>query len=194
MVKYELKNGLPENFVYAASTVVTYRREFMRESDGLVNTRIELEDKKAAYQDFEYISVVEKERVQLPVELEVECSFDAFGAPLIVFSENMTEKENGWKEYGEHYEVVLFESGINIWHITPKKEGGQQVEGLCKARLPFAAGEWTKLTVTLTKDGMLAKAGKLEAKVECSLPEKMYVGFTACEGINHFRYFSREEI
>ena len=193
-MRYELKNGLPENFVYAASTVVSYRREFTQESEGLANARIELADKKAAYQDFEYISAVESERAKLPVKLEVECSFDKFGAPLIVFSENMTEKENGWREYGEHYEVVLFESGINIWHITPKKEGGQQVEAMCKARLPFPAGEWTKLTVTLAKDGMLAKAGELEAKAECSLPEEMYVGFTACEGINHFRYFTREEM
>jgi len=193
-MRYELKNGLPENFVYAASTVVTYRREFTRETDGLVNARIELEDKKAAYQDFEYISAVEKEPVSLPVKLEVECSFDKFGAPLIVFSETMNELENGWKAYGEHYEAVLFESGINIWHITPKKEGGQQVEAVCKARTPFPAGEWTKLTVTLTKDGIEAQAGGLTAKGEAKLPEKMYAGFTACEGINHFRYYSREEI
>ena len=193
-MKYELKNGLPENFIYAASTVVTYRREFTREEGGLVNARIELEDKKAAYQDYEYVSAVENERVQLPVILETECSFDKFGAPLIVFSETLTEKENGWKEYGEHYEVVLFESGINIWHITPKKEGGQQVGAVCKARLPFAAGKMTKLTVRLTRDGIEAQAGELTAKGEVKLPEKMYVGFTACEGINHFRYFSREEI
>ena len=193
-MKYELKNGLPENFVYAASTIVSYRREFTREAEGLVNERIELVDNKAAYRDFEYISVVEKERVQLPVKLEVECSFDAFGAPLIVFSEEMTEKENGWREYGEHYEVVLFESGINIWHITPKKEGGQQVKALCKARLPFEAGKWEKLTVKLTRDGMEAQAGELTARVECRLPERMYAGFTACEGINHFRYYEREEI
>ena len=193
-MKYELKNGLPENFVYAASTVVTYRREFTQEADGLVNARIELEDKKAAYQDYEYISAVEKERAALPVTLEVECSFDRFGAPLIVFSEEMTETETGWREYGEHYEVVLFESGINIWHITPKPEGGQQVEGLCKARLPFEAGKWEKLTVRLTRDGIEAQAGELTAKAEVKLPKKMYAGFTACEGINHFRYFSREEI
>ena len=165
-MKYDLKNGLPENFVYAASTIVTYRRAFTQEADGLVNARIELEDKKAAYQDFEYISAVEKERVKLPVELEVECSFDKFGAPLIVFSEEMTEKENGWKEYGEHYEVVLFESGINIWHIPPQKEGGQQVEAVCKARLPFPAGVMTKLTVKLTREGIEAQAGELIAKGE----------------------------
>lgn len=193
-MKYELKNGLPENFVYAASTIVTYRREFTQEAEGLVNARIELEDKKAAYQDYEYISVVGREPVEVPVLLKTECSFDKFGAPLIVFSEEITEKENGWKEYGEHYEVVLFESGINIWHITPKKEGGQQVEAMCKARLPFAAGEMTELSVKLTRDGIEAQAGELVAKVSCSLPERMHVGFTACEGINHFRSFSAENI
>jgi len=193
-MKYDLKNGLPENFIYAASTVVSYRRELTREAGGVVDGRIDLDDPKAAYRDYEYISAVGRERVKLPAVITVECSFDSFGAPLVVFSETMTEKENGWKEYGEHYEVVLFESGINIWHITPKKEGGQQVEALCKARLPFEAGKWEKLTVRLTRDGMEAQAGELTAKVEIALPEKMYAGFTACEGINHFRYYSREEI
>lgn len=189
-MKYDLQKGLPEQFVYAASTVVTYRREFTQEAGGLVNARIELADKKAAYQDYEYISVVEKERVKLPVVLEIECSFDSFGAPLIVFSETMQQLENGWRVYGEHYEAVLYEGGINIWHITPKADGGQQVEALCKAKLPFEAGKMTRLTVKLTKDGVEAQAGELIAKGECALPEKMYVGFTACEGINHFSSFA----
>ena len=85
-MKYELKNGLPENFVYARSTVVGYKAEFKQETDGLGNGRIELEDPNAAYRDYEYISAVDREPVKLPVVLETECSFDAFGAPLIVFS------------------------------------------------------------------------------------------------------------
>lgn len=68
------------------------------------------------------------------------------------------------------------------------------MEGLCKARLPFEAGKWAKLTVRLTRGGIEAAAGELTAKAEVRLPEKMYVGFTACEGINHFRYFARKEI
>ena len=191
-MKYDLKNGLPDNFVYAASTVVSYRREFRTDGNGVVNGRIDLEDPKAKYRDFEYISAVANERAQLPVVLETECSFEKFGAPLIVFSETMNELDNGWKVYGEHYEVVLFESGINIWHITPKEEGGQQVEAVCKARLPFEAGKMTKLTVKLTRNGIEAQAGELTASGECALPEKMYVGFTACEGINHFANFSVE--
>lgn len=193
-MRYDLKNGLPENFVYAASTVVTYRREFAREADGLVNGRIEMEDRTAAYQDYEYISAVGKERVKLPALVEIECRFDSFGAPLVVFSEHMTERENGWREYGEHFEAVLYEGGINMWHITPKKEGGQQVEALCKAREAFPAGQWLTMEVKLTRDGIEAKAGSLTARAEGRLPEEMYIGFTACEGINHFRRFSVEEI
>lgn len=189
-MKYDLKKGLPENFVYAASTVVSYRREFGRDEAGLVNGRIDLEDPQAKYRDFEYVSAVAEERAALPVIVETECSFDSFGAPLIVFSETMQQLENGWRVYGEHYEAVLYEGGINIWHITPKADGGQQVEALCKAKLPFEAGKMTRLTVKLTKDGVEAQAGELIAKGECALPEKMYVGFTACEGINHFSSFA----
>lgn len=193
-MKYDLSKGLPENFVYAVSTIVTYRREFTREEGGLVNDRIELEDKSAAYQDYEYISVVEKEPVKLPVELKCECSFDHYGAPLIIFSEALNEDGDGQYVYGRHYEVVLWEKGINFWDLTPKAEGGQETVSLLRAEKPFPAGVMTEMTVKLTRDGIEAQAGGLVAKAECSLPEKMYVGFTACEGINHFRSFSREEI
>lgn len=193
-MKYDLKNGLPEGFIYAASTVVTYRREFTREAEGLVNARIELEDKKAAYQDYEYISAVAGERMKLPVRVTVECSFDAFGAPLIVFSETMTEKENGWKEYGEHYEAVLYEGGINMWHIMPRPEGGQKVEAVVKAKNTYPAGKKLTMVVDITRDGVVAECEGFIAKGECSLPEEMYVGFTACEGINHFTRFEAESI
>ena len=193
-MKWDLKGGLPEGFVYAASTVVSYRREFKLDENGVVNGRIDLKDPKAAYRDYEYISAVYRERMKLPVRIETECSFDAFGAPLIVFSETMTQKENGWREYGEHFEAVLYEGGINMWHITPKQEGGQQVEAVCKAKNAYPAGKLTRLTVTLRQDGIEAEADGFTAKGECSLPEEMYVGFTACEGINRFSSFSAEEI
>lgn len=173
---------------------MSYWAEFQREEAGLVNGRIELEDKSAAYQDYEYISVVEKEPASLPVELTTECSFDAYGAPLIIFSEALNEAGDGRYVYGKHYEVVLWEKGINFWQLEPKEEGGQKTTSLIRAETPFPAGVTTKLTVRLTRNGIEAQAGGLTAKVDCSLPEKMYVGFTACEGINHFASFSREEI
>lgn len=193
-MKYDLRQGLPENFVYARSTIVKYWAEFKRDEAGLVNGRIELEDKSAAFQDYAYISAVERESVSLPVELKCVCSFDKFGAPLIVFSEALNENGEGRYVYGRHYEVVLWEEGINFWDLEPTAEGGQKTVSLLQAKMPFPAGEMTELTVRLTREGIEAQAGELVAKVECSLPEKMYVGFTACEGINHFASFSREEI
>jgi len=192
-MKYELKNGLPENFVYAASAVVSYRAEFRQEEGGLVNGRIDIADPKEKYRDYEYISVVEKEMVELPVVLETECSFDRYGAPLILFAESMEEREDGRLVYGKHYEAVLWENGINLWQLEPVGEKDQKVTNLCRAAAPFEPGAMTRLTVRLDRDGFTAQAGELIAKGECSLPEKMYVGFTACEGINHFRSFSIEK-
>lgn len=192
-MKYELKNGLPENFVYAASEVVSYRAEFKQEEDGLVNSRFVALNPEEKYKDYEYISAVAKEMVELPVVLKTECSFDAYGAPLILFAESMEERAGGRFVYGKHYEAVLWEKGINLWQLDPDGEGKQQVTNLCRAAAPFERGKTTELVVRLERDGFTAQAGELVAKGVCSLPEKMYVGFTACEGINHFRSFSIEK-
>lgn len=192
-MRYELKDGLPENFVYARSTIVTYWAKFRREEDGLVNGRIDLEDKSAAYQDYEYVSAVEREAVFLPVEISMECSFESYGAPLIIFSEALNEGRDGGYIYGRHYEAVLWEKGINIWQIEPNEDGGQKTSALCRAEQPFQAGRKTKLTVRLTREGIEARADECVARAKCSLPERMYVGFTACEGINRFSWFSVEK-
>lgn len=189
-MKYDLSRGLPENFVYAASSKVHYRVKFHQEDGALVNEHIHLEDPKAAYQHFAYISAVDRTPVTLPVEMEVECSFDKYGAPLIVFSESLHELENGDVQFGTHYEAVLYEGGINLWHLTPLEDGTQQTVNLCRGKMPFPAGEKLKMTVKLTRDGIEAVCGELIAKGEVSLPEKMYVGITACEGINRFYSFS----
>lgn len=189
-MKYDLSKGLPENFLYAASTIVHYRAEFHQEDGALVNETIKLEDLKAAYQNYAYISVVDKDPVALPVEMEVECAFDKYGAPLIVFSESIHELENGDMQFGTHYEAVLYESGINLWHLTPQEDGTQKTVNLCRAKLPFPAGEKLTMKVRLTREGIEAVCGELTAKAEIALPEKMYVGFTACEGINRFYSFS----
>lgn len=193
-MEFVLRNGLPGGFAYAASTVVSYRAEFKTDAEGVVNGRIDLPDPEAAYRDYEYISAVWGEPVRLPATITVECAFEAFGAPLVVFSERLEESEDGWKTYGEHYEAVLYEGGINMWHIVPKPEGGQQVAAIEKAKHEFSAGDWHTMTVRLTREGIEARCGTFEARGKVRLPEKMYVGFTACEGINRFRRFAIESI
>lgn len=190
-MKYELKNGLGDEFVYAASGKVPYRADFWQEADGVSNA---YPVPPEGWDDYQYVSAVLRQPVRLPVRLAIETRFDAFGAPLAVFSEELTPLPDGRLQYGVHYEAVLYEGGINLWKIEPQAEGGQRVTALCKAKLPFPANTWTRLTVEITPAGITAWAGELTAQADCALPEQLFVGFTACEGINHFRTFEADEL
>ena len=189
-MKYDLKNGLGEEFVYAASGKVPYRPPFWQEADGVSN---DYPTPPEGWDNYQYVSAVLKSPVKLPVRLAIDTRFDAFGAPLIVFAEKLDTLPDGRLQYGKHYEAVLYEGGINLWQIEPQGGDKQRVTALCKAKLPFPANTWTRLECEITLEGIAARAGELTAQAECALPDTLFVGFTACEGINHFRTFEVEE-
>lgn len=188
-VTYDLKSGLGDEFVYAASGKVPYRPPFWQEADGVSNA---YPTPPEGWDNYQYVSAVLKEPLRLPMRLAIETRFDAYGAPLVVFSEGLTELPDGRLQYATHYEAVLYEGGINLWKIVPQEADRQQVTALCKAKLPFPANVWTRLTVEITREGIVARAGDLTAQAACTLPQELFVGFTACEGINHFRVFEAE--
>lgn len=189
-MKYDLKNGLGADFVYAASGKVPYRPPFWQEADGVSN---DYPTPPEGWDNYQYVSAVLKSPVKLPVRLAIDTRFDAFGAPLIVFAEKLDTLPDGRLQYGKHYEAVLYEGGINLWQIEPQGGDKQRVTALCKAKLPFPANTWTRLECEITPEGIVARAGELTAQAQCALPETLFVGFTACEGINHFRSFEVEE-
>lgn len=189
-MKYDLKNGLGADFVYAASGKVPYRPPFWQEADGVSN---DYPTPPEGWDNYQYVSAVLKSPVKLPVRLAIDTRFDAFGAPLIVFGEKLDTLPDGRLQYGKHYEAVLYEGGINLWQIEPQGGDKQRVTALCKAKLPFPANTWTRLECEITPEGIVARAGELTAQAQCALPETLFVGFTACEGVNHFRSFEVEE-
>ena len=189
-MKYDLKNGLGEEFVYAASGKVPYRPPFWQEADGVSN---DYPTPPEGWDNYQYVSAVLEAPVKLPVRLAIDTRFDAFGAPLIVFAEKLDTLPDGRLQYGKHYEAVLYEGGINLWQIEPQGGDKQRVTALCKAKLPFPANTWTRLECEITPEGIVARAGELTAQAQCALPETLFVGFTACEGVNHFRSFEVEE-
>lgn len=189
-MKYDLKNGLGADFVYAASGKVPYRPPFWQEADGVSN---DYPTPPEGWDNYQYVSAVLKSPMKLPVRLAIDTRFDSYGAPLIVFAEKLDTLPDGRLQYGKHYEAVLYEGGINLWQIEPQGGDKQRVTALCKAKLPFPADTWTRLECEITPEGIAARAGELTAQAECALPETLFVGFTACEGINHFRSFEVEE-
>lgn len=146
---------------------------------------------------YEYISLVEKIKRKSGVTVTLECSFEKFGAPLIVFSNDMPENDKGEKIYGEHYEVVAYEKGINVWKIIPWPERVERPIKpflLDKKEFSIEGNAMIEIKVEILADclKMWVNGEYLETKIE-GLPEEFYVGFTACEGINRFYSFTVEE-
>ena len=59
------------------------------------------------------------------------CSFEKYGAPLITIANAIGKDENGYPLYGDHFEIVAYESGCNVRFITKALEGsGKACEGI----------------------------------------------------------------
>ncbi len=185
MKKYLFKRGEWErDFTYAYSLVAKSYTQFVQNEECVSNTFNE------GINDYNYVSIAHKEKQKSGVTVSTTCSFDKFGAPLITLSNTLEKDGEGRYIYGEHYEVVLYEGGCNIWHIVKAPEGyaKKYVNTKCKAfEFPLADGEKIDMSVTVRDKSLkiVINGEKYEVEVP-RLEEEFFVGITACEGINRF--------
>ena len=111
---------IEESFFFVSSLTARSDNRFGREEDHLVNAWNE------SIRDYDYISMLTRKKYPADVTLTTRCSFDAFGAPLIVITDDYRTDESGHNFYGLHFEVVAYENGINIWHIVPAPAGSER--------------------------------------------------------------------
>lgn len=142
--------------------------------------------------EYDYVSLMTEEKYKTGVRLETTCSFDSFGAPLIVISDDMFKREDGEWYFGIHYEIVLYEKGINVWEINynPDVMEWHKVMGL-----DFLVSEKEPHTFSVkVLDKMLdITMGEQHVLLRMKhLPEEFHVGITLCEGINRFYEFGIE--
>ena len=139
--------------------------------------------------DFDYISIITKETYESGITVRVKCSFDTFGAPLIVFTDDYEKLADGSCQYGLHFEVVAYENGCNVWHIVPGKDEKNPIDVTKVNSMEFPIEEKSIIDMEVTiKDKKLyirVNDKTFEAKHE-DIPDKMHIGITACEGINQF--------
>lgn len=136
--------------------------------------------------EFDYVSMLTEKEYTTGVTVETTCSFEAYGAPLIVFSDDLRKKENGEWYYGVHYEVVLWEEGINVWRLD-LNDDAMYWDKVLGVQFPVSVKEPHPLKVKLQEKGIdiETEGRKMYVKIE-DMPSKMRVGITACEGINRF--------
>ena len=141
-----------------------------------------------------YTSMVLKKRLSGDVAISSTMDFTYQMAPLIVVASDLGADKAGRPEYREHYEVVLFDKGLNVWkHMfvdgKPKYEKAAFLDAAFKPNTKYVL----KVEIKETAAGRMMVASVGDKKVELvdnSIPRNYYVGVTGCEGVNHFYDFS----
>lgn len=146
--------------------------------------------------DYDYVSIVTKERYGTGTTATAKCAFDHYGAPLIVLTDDIRTGGDGIDRYGLHFEVVVYENGINVWHIVPWPERTvRPIKPTLIAQRKFTLEDASliDLSVSVGKKKLLICANGVELIAEHpDVPERFHIGITACENINRFYSFAVE--
>ena len=102
MKDYIFKKGMDEtrDFMYVSSLTTETHTQFDFEENCIVNR---YNPEIIGEWKYDYISLVTKDRYGKGVKLSTQCSFEKFGAPLIVLTDDITPKD-GRNYYGLHFE------------------------------------------------------------------------------------------
>jgi hypothetical protein len=150
-------------------------------------TAEELQGKRAAEC---YSSMVYKEKITGNVTISSTMAFAHKMAPLIVLAPDLPENAAGQKEYAEHFEIVVFNEGVNVWHHFVK-DGKPTYRKAAFASFPLEKD--TSYTLEVKKTGKtltVSVAGHTFGYIEEALPDNFHVGITGCEGVNRFCDFA----
>ena len=140
-----------------------------------------------------YASMILRRKINGSSVISSTMAFDQLMAPLILITPEYAADAGGRPEYRNHWEIVLYNDGINVWQHTWNAENSTlRLAAYCKGT--FQPCTRYRLQVELG----FHPAGK-ELKITCddtvfsffadALPDAYYVGLTACEGVNRFYDF-----
>ncbi len=130
-------------------------------------------------------------------------SFSYDQGPQIVLADQMGVDENGYPEYRDHYEVVLYSKGINVWrHTYREAQPGWALVGY--ARFPLEAGTAYDLAVRIepvrrSENGPAQTGRTVMVTVDGQhtfafhapeMPDPVYAGVIGYASLNRFYHFS----
>ena len=169
--------------------------------DGIVNhcPDISGEEVFRTCSDSVYAALMHKSRFGVGKKVSSTMMFDYRMAPIIVLAEDLVRNEKfGVDEFREHWEVCLYDCGVNVWHHF-FKDGVQKWHKSAALLLPkherFKPNVKYDLQVSVVRN----RSGLKEMKVEVGgytlsyinelLPDTFRAGIIACEGRNFFYDF-----
>lgn len=141
-----------------------------------------------------YVAMCLKDKINITggsVTCSSTMSFDYRMAPLIVIAPELGfNKKFNMPEFREHWEVVLYDRGINVWHHIWKdgKPSYVKVACLMTTFLPKKKYE-LKTAIRRHRNGCQLEIECDGHKFGCYMPmtaKSCYMGIIACEGRNRF--------
>lgn len=121
-----------------------------------------------------------------------EMSFDERMAPLLVVGERPAPLPGGHWEYREHFELVLFDEGLNLWHHT-WADGEASWTLPASWRFALQPGQRYELSLSCTGSALGVALDGVDVGTHIGTIEgPLVAGLTACEGTNHFYNFAIE--
>lgn len=189
LMRYEFAPGKWEHgLIYAYSYRFPGAPVFVQQADHVHNRKIS--EERFGYDN---ISVMTRETYGSGAKVSTTCSFDSFGAPLITIADALHEEADGSLRYGEYFEIVLYENGINVWRMHMDAAKNVTWHKALGVEFPVAAGEKHLLSVEIREKTMVIRAcGQQITLYAEDMPERFHVGIDACEGINRFYDFTIE--
>lgn len=119
-------------------------------------------------------------------ELTASFRFEGEAAPLIVLANAMEPDAAGRLRYGDYIEVVVWKNGMNVWQHW--FDGGQpHWHKLCGLTYPVDGSDMQTLSVRRMGSRLLVRHGAVDLSLLVpALPDTLYYGIDACEGICRF--------
>lgn len=193
---FNVKEANLEDFKYAYSPAAKTHKEFTQLDDCIANFTPGEVGHKDIF-DYDYISMITKKKYKSGVKFSTKCNFVKFGAPLLVFCNDFITDTNGAPIYQNHYEVVAYEGGCNIWYIVPWPERTERpIKPTLIGKLDFEIkpDELIEIRTQIIGKTIYAEVNGHTLSCEHSdIPEEFHIGITACEGHNRFFDFKVEE-
>lgn len=185
-------------FFYAYSPQSRTTNKFTQHN-GFISNKLmpNANGKDISIHDYEHISLLTKQRYCTGTTITLECDFEKFGAPLLLFTNDLITI-NGVQSYNKHVEIVAYENGLNVWDITyaPDKPEERFISPIKAAFRKFEIknNERIFITAKILENGLLVTVNGQTLQVEIpNMPQIAHVGFTACEGLNRFYSLKIEE-
>ncbi len=190
----------PDDFLYVKSWRWDFMEKFKQVDDAIVNVlpgpSAEEVFKKMNAES--YVAMMHRRRLGIGCTVSSKMSWDWRMAPIVVIAPDVGTSAKGVPELRDHWEVCLYDEGINVWYHY--FEGGVQKWykdasiALPKDRL-YGANEVHDLKVHLAVN----RKGNREMTVTCGdyrltcvdprFPDTFYAGVIGCEGRNWFYDF-----